>query len=143
MDQLVSTLLYLVNNGISIVKESALSALASAAELAEDKFNKYYETTMPVLFRVLEVHTTKEYKQLKGQCIETLTMVASAVGKEVFRPVAPKLIEYLIRLQSSELEQIDPQKTYVLIGWQRLCMVLGRELSSYLPVILPSLFALV
>jgi hypothetical protein len=70
-------------------------------------------------------------------------MVASAVGKDVFRPVAPKLIEYLIKLQSSELEQVDPQKTYVLIGWQRLCLVFGKELAAYLPMILPSLFKLV
>lgn len=143
MDQLVAHLLLLTSNGISIVKESALSALASAAELAGSSFVKYYEATLPVLFRVFEVHTTKEYKQLKGQCIETLTMVASAVGKEVFAPVAPKLIQYLIQLQSSELEQVDPQKTYVLIGWQRLSLVLGKDLAVYLPMILPSLFKLV
>ncbi len=70
-------------------------------------------------------------------------MVATAVGKEVFAPVAPRVIEYLIRLQSSELEQVDPQKTYVLIGWQRLCLVLSKDLAPYLPAILPSLFKLV
>jgi hypothetical protein len=70
-------------------------------------------------------------------------MIASAVGKEVFRPLAPKLIEYLTILQSSQLEQVDPQKTYVLIGWQRLCLVMGKELVPYLPVIIPSLFKLV
>lgn len=70
-------------------------------------------------------------------------MIASAVGKDIFRPIAPKLIEYLIILQSSQLEQVDPQKTYVLIGWQRLCLVLGQEIVPYLPNILPSLFNLV
>jgi hypothetical protein len=69
MDQLVSHLLLLATNGISIVKESALSALASAAELAGEAFVKYYDASVSVLFNILEVHTTKEYKQLKGQCI--------------------------------------------------------------------------
>lgn len=49
----------------------------------------------------------------------------------------------MIHMQKSQFEQTDPQKTYILAGWQRLCLVYGRELSSYLDRILPSLFALV
>jgi hypothetical protein len=143
MDKLVELLLHLCSNGISVVKESAMSSLASLAELAESQFIKYYEPCVKIIFDIFEKYTTKEYKQLKGQSIETLTMIASAVGKDIFRPIAPKLIQYLIVLQSSQLEQVDPQKTYVLIGWQRLCLVLGQEIVTYLPAILPSLFQLV
>jgi hypothetical protein len=143
LDKLVEMLLYLSTNGISVVKESAMSALASVAELAQAQFAKYYEASITIIFGIFEKYTTKEYKQLKGQAIETLTMIASAVGKDIFRPIAPKLIEYLTILQSSQLEQIDPQKTYVLIGWQRLCLVMGKELVPYLPAIIPSLFKLV
>ena len=49
----------------------------------------------------------------------------------------------MIHIQESKFEQTDPQKTYVLAGWQRLCLVYGQELGAYLDRILPSLFALV
>lgn len=49
----------------------------------------------------------------------------------------------MIAIQESHFEQTDPQKTYVLAGWQRLCLVYGQELGGYLNRILPSLFALV
>lgn len=61
----------------------------------------------------------------------------------MFKFAAPTLIDLLIRLQGSQFEQTDPQKTYILAGWQRLCLVYGKELASHLDQILPSLFVLV
>ena len=61
----------------------------------------------------------------------------------MFKPAAQHLIELMIQLQSSQFEQTDPQKTYILAGWQRLCLVYGKELGGYLENILPGLFALV
>ena len=61
----------------------------------------------------------------------------------MFKFAAQPLIEMLIQLQSSQFEQTDPQKTYILAGWQRLCLVFGKELGGYLDKILPGLFALV
>lgn len=49
----------------------------------------------------------------------------------------------MIQIQESKFEQTDPQKSYILSGWQRLCLVYGKELGIYLDRILPSLFALV
>jgi hypothetical protein len=53
------------------------------------------------------------------------------------------LIEYLITVQDSQLEQVDPQKQYILGGWQRLCTVFGKDIAPYLPRILPGLFKLI
>lgn len=61
----------------------------------------------------------------------------------MFKHAAPKLIQLMINLQSSQFEQTDPQKSYILAGWQRLCLVYGRELAGSLDQILPSLFNLV
>lgn len=44
----------------------------------------------------------------------------------MFRPAATVLIQLMIGLQSSQFEQTDPQKTYILAGWQRLCLVYGK-----------------
>lgn len=49
----------------------------------------------------------------------------------------------MIALQSSQFEQVDPQKTYLLAGWQRLCMLYGKNLAGKLDQILPTLFQLV
>lgn len=49
----------------------------------------------------------------------------------------------MINLQSSTFEQTDPQKSYILAGWQRMCLIYGKELAGSLDQILPSLFALV
>lgn len=94
-------------------------------------------------FYTLDKYKDKQYKQLKGQSIETITIIASSVGAEMFKFAAQTLIDLMIQLQGSQFEQTDPQKTYILAGWQRLCLVYGKELGNYLDKILPGLFALV
>jgi hypothetical protein len=145
LDLLVSLLLNLSVNGISLVKESALSAISSTVEIAKEKFEPYLLKTLEILFGYYsdERYNPRHYKQLKGQAIETLTIIASSVGPDMFRPAAHQLIQLMINLQSSQFEQTDPQKSYILAGWQRLCLVYGRELGAYLENILPSLFTLV
>jgi len=32
----------------------------------------------------------------------------------------------MISIQESSFEQTDPQKSYILSGWQRLCLVYGK-----------------
>ncbi len=114
-------------------------------EIAKEKFKPYLEKSLELLFSfyTTEKYAAREYKQLKGQAIETITIIATSVGAEMFKFAAPTLINLLIRLQSSQFEQTDPQKTYILAGWQRLCLVYGKELGAYLEQILPGLFVLV
>lgn len=80
---------------------------------------------------------------MRGQAIETLTIIASSVGANLFRPAMNQLITIMIHIQESKFEQTDPQKSYLLAGWQRLCLIYGQELAGYLDKILPSLFELV
>lgn len=145
LELLVTLLLNLAVNGISLVKESALSALSSTVEIAKEKYHPFLNRTLEVLFAYYSDarYSARFYKQLKGQAIETLTIIASSVGAEMFRPAATQLIQLMINLQSSTFEQTDPQKSYILAGWQRLCLVYGRELGAYLENILPGLFVLV
>jgi hypothetical protein len=145
LDLLVNLLLGLSINGISLVKESALSAISSTVEIAKNHYEPYLNKTLEVLFSYYtnQQYAGREYKQLKGQAIETLTIIASSVGADLFRPAANQLIQLMINLQSSQFEQTDPQKSYILAGWQRLCLVYGRELGTHLEHILPGLFQLV
>ena len=43
----------------------------------------------------------------------------------MFKPVAQKIIDLMIEIQS-QFEQTGPEKTYILAGWQRLCLVYGK-----------------
>lgn len=80
---------------------------------------------------------------MRGQAVETMTIIASSVGATLFKPALDKLVNIMIHIQESKFEQTDPQKSYILAGWQRLCLVYGKELAAHLDRILPSLFALV
>lgn len=76
----------MVNNGCSIVKENCMTAIASTAEAAKDKFHAYFSECIPILFNVFQTYTGKEYKQLRGQTIECITLIAHSINKEVFMP---------------------------------------------------------
>lgn len=141
--ELVSALLELATSGISLVKESALTTIASIAEIAKEKYIPFFPKTTEIIFAIIQAHPGKEYKELKGLTIEALGSIAEGIGKEAFQPAATAFIEYLISVQSSQFEQTDPQKQYVLAGWQRICTVFGKDIAPYLPKILPDLFTIV
>lgn len=86
LDRLMELLISHCNNNISIVKESCLSAISSVAEICKEHYQRYLEVSAQMLFNIIETHTSKEYKQTRGQAIETLTMIATAVGADSFRP---------------------------------------------------------
>ncbi|CAD8204866.1 unnamed protein product [Paramecium octaurelia] len=143
LQNLIQLTIQYLNNGISIVKENAMSALAATAESSKQQFLPYVNEIVPLLFQVFQNHQNKEYRQLKGQTIETITLIASAVGQASFQPFLAETVRILIQVQTSQLEAVDPQKSYVLSGWQRLALVCPQQIAVYLPEIIPSLFQLV
>jgi hypothetical protein len=52
LQQILEKNFELLNNGISIVKENAVGAIASTAEAAQEDFHSYFETSMPILFNI-------------------------------------------------------------------------------------------
>jgi len=132
----------LMQNGISIVKEGAISTVSALCEVAGDKFLPFFEEAITFQVKMIDSHIGAEYRQIRGMIIECLTLMAHAVGKTAFAPYASGVIELMIKIQESNLESVDPQKSYLLSGWQRLAIVLERDLAPYLPRIVPSLFKL-
>lgn len=49
----------------------------------------------------------------------------------------------MINVQETKLEEVDPQRQYVLAGWQRICSAFGKDMAPYLPRILPHLLNIV
>jgi len=135
-------LLYL-DKSISLVKEGALSTIATLAEATQKDFIPYWAHTSEILFNILRDSSDKTYKQIRGQAIESLVLIGESVGKEEFKKGAHQIIEKLVEIQKNYIDEVDPQKMYLLSGWQRICLVLQEDFEPYLNEILPSLFDLV
>ena len=52
------------------------------------------------------------------------------------------VIKALYNIQENELESQDPQKCFLLSAWQRLCLMLQKELVPYIEMLAPSLLKL-
>ncbi|KAF9978604.1 hypothetical protein BGZ73_001520 [Actinomortierella ambigua] len=139
LDGIFERLLSLLNTGTTYVQEQAITTIATVADSAEDRFVKYYSSIMPLLINVLRQATNKEYRLLRGKAMECASLIALAVGKEVFAPHANEFIQLLVQTQASVTEADDPQVSYLLAAWARVCKVLGRDFVPYLDIVMPPL----
>jgi len=62
LTNLLTNFYEMIQKGISIVKENAISALAATAESAQDEFRFYYRDFIGLLFKILETHNSNEYR---------------------------------------------------------------------------------
>ncbi|ORY01320.1 ARM repeat-containing protein [Basidiobolus meristosporus CBS 931.73] len=139
LDTIFERLLTLLHSSKTYVQEQAITTIATVADSAEDRFVKYYSAIMPLLINVLRQATQKEYRLLRGKAMECASLIALAVGKEAFAPNAPEFIDLLVKTQESVTEADDPQISYLLAAWARVCKVLGQDFIPYLPVVMPPL----
>jgi hypothetical protein len=139
LDQLLNRLLMLLQSPKRFVQEQALSTIATVADSAEAAFSTYYDTLMPLLFNVLQEEQSKEYRLLRAKAMECATLIALAVGKERMGQDALNLVQLLGRIQNSVSEADDPQASYLLHCWGRMCRVLGREFVPFLAGVIPPL----
>lgn len=133
-------LMVLVQNGISLVKENAVTALATIVETAKEAFIPFFKETVGVLIQSLNQHTSKEYKQFRGQVIEAITIMCAGVGEEPFAEIADSVVLAMLEIQTKQLEDKDCQRLYLLSAWQRICLLMKGAFAKYLPQVLPSIF---
>ena len=134
---------YILKTAEPFVQEYVMSVIASISEATPENFKlNYYDQTMPFLIRVLQECKDYKYKKLRGHTIECITIIARAVGKEKFMNHAKTVIEALYQIQENELESQDPQKSFLLSAWQRLCIILKEDLVPYVELLVPSLLKL-
>ena len=81
LDDLLTQLLHLLQSPKRYVQEQALSTIATIADSAETAFGKYYDTLMPLLFRVLRQEQSKDYRLLRAKAMECATLIGGP-----FRP---------------------------------------------------------
>ncbi|KAI8903813.1 armadillo-type protein [Gorgonomyces haynaldii] len=141
LESIIPKLLNLMNTGKVFAQEQSITTLATVADSAGAEFSKYYSSIMPVLLNFLQNARDKELRSLRGKTLECASLVALAVGKDVFQQHAHQFIHLLQETQQSVTDPDDPQSSYLLSAWARVCKVLGTEFAPYLDVILPPLVA--
>ncbi|KAF2661620.1 ARM repeat-containing protein [Lophiostoma macrostomum CBS 122681] len=139
LDQLLNHLLMLLQSPKRFVQEQALSTIATVADSAEAAFSKYYDTLMPLLFNVLKEEQSKEYRLLRAKAMECATLIALAVKKDRMGQDAFALVQLLGHIQNSVSDSDDPQASYLLHCWGRMCRVLEDEFVPYLAGVIPPL----
>lgn len=142
LDNLLQHLLTLLQSTKRYVQEQALSTIATIADSANTAFSRYYDTLMPLLFNVLREEQDKEYRLLRAKAMECATLIALAVGKQRMAQDAIALVELLGRIQAGINDPDDPQASYILHCWGRMCRVLEMDFVPYLPAVIPPLLEL-
>ncbi|CAH8680380.1 unnamed protein product [Schistosoma rodhaini] len=149
LDDLVSKLEQIMNSkfqemvehGRKLVLMQIVTTVASVADAAEKKFLPYYDRFMPVLKYIMENATHKDLRLLRGKTIECISLIGLAVGKEKFiqdvGPVMNLLLQTQTQPDSESSDEDDPQASYMISAWARICKLLGRDFESYLPVVMP------
>lgn len=142
LDDLLQHLLILLQSDKRFVQEQALSTIATVADSAESAFGRYYDTLMPLLFNVLQQEQSKEYRLLRAKAMECTTLIALAVGKERMGADAITLVNILGQIQNGITDDDDPQASYLLHCWGRMCRVLGQDFLPYLQIVMGPLMKL-
>lgn len=137
--ELLRHLLQLLGSPKRFVQGQALCTIATIADSAASTFAQYYDTLMPMLFKVLKEEQSKEYREIRAKAMECATLIALAVGKEKMGQDALALAQLLAHIQQNIVDADDPQSSYLLHCWGRMCRVLGNDFIPYLPGVMPPL----
>jgi importin-5 len=149
LDGILERLLGLLRSPKRYVQEQAVTTIATVADAASTKFAKYYDVIMPLLIAAMQAGDGKEYRILRAKAVECATLIALAVGKATFTKDAIVLMENMARIQRSTLlfisnlesitEPDDPQASYLITAWGRICRTLGEDFAQFLPDVMPAL----
>lgn len=128
----------LVQKGTKLVLEQIITTIASVADTAEDNFIQHYDRFMPLLKFMISNANTPELRLLRGKTIECVSLIGLAVGGEKFSPDASEVMDLLLssQIKGEEMAEDDPQMSYMISAWARICKILGAGFAPYLPLVM-------
>jgi len=121
------------------VIENVIVALSSVADSSAEMFASYYEKFMPCLKFIIKNSTgNDDLRTLRGKAIECVSLIGMAVGKEKFCSDASEIMQMLLATQTGDLKLADddPQLSYMMAAWARICRILGPDFQTYLPYVM-------
>ncbi|XP_038209407.1 importin-5 [Zerene cesonia] len=128
----------LVEKGTKLVLEQIVTTIASVADTVEKDFLEYYDRLMPCLKYIIANATTEELKLLRGKTIECVSLIGLAVGEEKFMADASEVMDLLLKThtEGDQLPADDPQTSYLISAWSRICKIMGKKFAQYLPMVM-------
>jgi hypothetical protein len=138
---LSQTYQHMMGHGKKIVLEQVITSIASVADAAQDYFIEFYGKLMPPLKYILENSNTDSLKLLRGKTIECVSLIGLAVGREVFQQDADQIMKILLSSGTNFQQPDDPQVSYLISAWARICKILGEGFAPYLSEVMPAVMA--
>ncbi|XP_076164575.1 karyopherin beta 3 [Ptiloglossa arizonensis] len=127
----------LVEKGTKLVLEQVVTTIASVADTCEEQFVTYYDRLMPCLKYIIQNANQQEHKMLRGKTIECVSLIGLAVGPDKFIADASEVMDMLLKTHSEgDLPDDDPQTSYLISAWARICKILGKLFEQYLPLVM-------
>lgn len=126
----------LVEKGTKLVLEQVVTTIASVADTSEKEFMTYYDRLMPCLKYIIQNANTEELKMLRGRTIECVSLIGLAVGPDKFMNDASEVMDLLLKTHTEDLPDDDPQTSYLISAWSRICKVMGKRFEQYLPLVM-------
>ncbi|PLW27451.1 hypothetical protein PCANC_24712 [Puccinia coronata f. sp. avenae] len=103
------------------LKGTVVGAIGSAAYAAKGAFEPYFDVCMQRITPFLSLRAEGKEQELRGVAQDTVGTLASAVGKEKFRPFLEGCLTIAfeaIDLNSSSLPSDDLNQCNISIGWK-------------------------
>ncbi|XP_068200033.1 importin-4 [Antennarius striatus] len=95
---LMETMLLSLNNSENLkIKELAVSAIGAIANAAKELLEPYFPPVIESLKGFLTT-TTEEMRSLQTQSLDTLSVLARTIGKDVFSPLAAECVQLGLNL---------------------------------------------
>lgn len=127
----------LVEKGNKLVLEQVVTTIASVADTCEKEFVAYYDRLMPCLKFIIQNANSDDLRMLRGKTIECVSLIGLAVGREKFITDAGEIMDMLLKTHvNGEMPDDDPQTTYLITAWARMCKLLGKQFEQYLPLVM-------
>ncbi|KAL5476110.1 hypothetical protein EMCRGX_G026016 [Ephydatia muelleri] len=128
----------LLQKGTKLVLEQIVTTTATVADTVEEHFVTYYDRFMPRLKYIMANAVAKDYRLLRGKTIECISLIGLAVGQEKFMQDAQEVMDLLLKvqMQQGEMDADDPQISYMISAWARMCKIIGSGFVQYLPVVM-------
>jgi hypothetical protein len=130
-------------NNQSIIREAAITVIATLARTGETLMRPYYEQLMPSLkdFASLKHHLEeKEFEKLRGKIFECIACLGSTVELDQFRPDAQNLMNAVMETSLNLRDDDCQQRESINLACEQVSNVMGEEFAQYLPSILPMLY---
>uniref|UniRef100_A0A914UJU1 TOG domain-containing protein n=1 Tax=Plectus sambesii TaxID=2011161 RepID=A0A914UJU1_9BILA len=129
----------LLEKGKKLVLEQIITTIASVADAAQEQFINFYDRLMGPLKYILQNANHENLRLLRGKTIECISLIGLAVGKEKFLADANEIMQMLLASQAQfgNMDADDPQVSYMISAWARICKLLGDQFAPYLPLVMP------